>query len=109
MSLHLANVTEGDVWNLVVDTGNPSNFAERYNVNGFFENEEMEEDGEGIRTERVEFVANGFAYSVQTTNRVQVEDKRKMYRRWEGRPEVTMIEMQRCVIRLTLDYVNPAS
>ena len=29
VSLHLDEMTEGDAWNLAVDTGNPSNFAER--------------------------------------------------------------------------------
>ena len=29
-SLHLAEMDKGDVWNLIVDTGNPSNSAERY-------------------------------------------------------------------------------
>ena len=29
-SLHLAEMDKGDVWNLIVDTGSPSNYAERY-------------------------------------------------------------------------------
>ena len=44
--------------------------------------EDQEEDGEGIQTERLEFVANGFEYSVQTTNRAEVGG------RWKGSPEV---------------------
>ena len=87
VSLHLAEMTEGDVWNLAVDTGNPSNFAERYRkVESDVRGGEEEEDGAGIKTKRVEFVANGFMYSVQTTNRVKNKEDR-----WEGRAEVTLI------------------
>ena len=46
------------------------------------EEEDQEEDREGIQTERLEFVANGFEYSVQTTNRADVGG------RWKGSPEV---------------------
>ena len=139
-SLHLAEMDKGDVWNLIVDTGSPSNFAERYHdipnilqcsyippflgkqrfsgrETGFFcspwlhdcgnlssplfdgtyayphrykkamegeeEQEDQEEDGDGIRTEQLEFVANGVMYSVQTSNRAEVKG------RWKGSPEVS--------------------
>ena len=51
-------------------------------MEGEEEQEDQEEDGDGIRTEQLEFVANGVMYSVQTSNRVEVNG------RWKGSPEV---------------------
>ena len=85
VSLNLVGMTEGDVWNLAVDTGNPSSYVEKYKKVKDVTGGEEEEDGAGIKTERVEFVANGFMYSVQTTNRVKNEG------RWEGRAEVKLV------------------
>ena len=44
--------------------------------------QEDQKEGDGIRTEELEFVANGVMYSVQTTNRAEVGG------RWKGSPEV---------------------
>ena len=92
VSLNLVGMTEGDVWNLAVDTGNPSSYVEKYNKVQDVTGGEEEEDGAGIKTERVEFVANGFMYSVQTTNRVKNEE------RWEGRAEVMLVGIRGVMI-----------
>ena len=78
MSLGLGDLShKRDVWNLMVDTADPSNFQVRSgSVEDAMEDEDEDRDP-GVQTEVVEFVAEDIMYTVQTTNKINVGG-------WEG-------------------------
>ena len=61
-----------DVWNLMVDTANPSNFQVRFGLVEDAIQDEDEDSEPGVQTEVVEFVANNIMYTVQTSNKINV-------------------------------------